>query len=80
MGAVKREKVEKDYREYVTDVLNGLVVGMANIGHIPIGEVPRWVDIAYNHNGTKRKQTKTADDIVNDIVKRGGLVIKHEST
>lgn len=56
-----RELRERSYRQYVTDVLLG----------IGGGKGIRWVDIAYRDN---EAQEKTADDIISDMIARGGLV------
>lgn len=76
LGAIKRENHERDYRIYVTDMLNNI---MNMLAHKDIG-IPRWYDQAYNRKNRQVKQNKSADDIVSDFVKRGGLVITDEST
>lgn len=76
LGAMKRENNERDYRIYVTDMLNNIL----NVLTHEAVRIPRWYDQVYLHKDRQVKQNKSADDIVSDFVKRGGLVITNEST
>lgn len=56
-----RDMREKLYRVYITDMLCGFGGGKAK----------RWADLAYPGETAPEK---SADDIVDDMIKRGGLV------
>lgn len=58
-----RETREKLYKVYITDMLKGLGGAKGK----------RWLDMAYPD---KVVPEKSADDIVNDLIKRGGLVAR----
>lgn len=62
-----REMRERSYRIYMTSALKGFF-GIQG---------KTWDEVAYSENV---KPEKTADEVLNSLVKRGGLVAKHEPT
>ena len=75
MSRYKREQEEKAYRVYVTDALRLTVENTAKYaGGSYIKS--RYIDVIE----PKKVDNRTGDEIVADIIKRAGLVVKHEST
>ena len=70
----EREKTEA-YRIYVTDALR---VVAENTARFASGNYikARYADMIE----PKKQDNRTGDEIVADIIKRAGLVVKHEST
>lgn len=56
-----KEKKEKEYRIYVTDVLQSILKAQ----YAEPLEIPRWIDIAEPPKETKSE--RTADEIIQDI-------------
>ena len=73
MSRYKREQEEKAYRVYVTDALRLTVENTATYaGGNYINA--RYIDVIE----PKKVDTRTGDEIVEDIIKRAGLVVKSE--
>lgn len=73
MSKVKQQAKDTAYRVYVTDCLKLIAENTANIS---CGQYmkARYYDIIT----PKKQDTRTGDEIVEDIVKRAGLVVKSE--
>lgn len=69
----KREQEEKVYRVYVTDALKITVENTAKFAGGSYIKA-RYIDIIE----PKKVDTRTGDEIVEDIIQRAGLVVKSE--
>lgn len=61
ISMLMKEKKEKEYRIYVTDVLQSIL----KAHYAGSLEIPRWIDIAEPPKETKPE--RTADEIIQDI-------------
>ena len=69
MSKAKQQVKDTAYRVYVTDCLKLIA---ENTGNISLKL--RYYDII----NPKKEDTRTGDEIVSDIIKRAGLVVKSE--
>lgn len=69
----KREQEEKVYRVYVTDALRLTVENTAKFSGGNYIKA-RYIDVIE----PKKVDNRTGDEIVEDIIKRAGLVVKSE--
>lgn len=69
MSKANQQAKDTAYRVYVTDCLKLIA---ENIGNISLKS--RYYDIIH----PKKVDTRTGDEIVADIIKRAGLVVKSE--
>ena len=69
MSKATQQAKDTAYRVYVTDCLKLIA---ENTGNISLKL--RYYDIIYQ----KKVDTRTGDEIVEDIIKRAGLVVKSE--
>ena len=69
----KREQEEKAYRVYVTDALRLTVENTAKFAGGNYIKA-RYIDVIEQ----KKVDERTGDEIVEDIIKRAGLVVKSE--
>ena len=73
MSKVKQQAKDTAYRVYVTDCLKMIAENTANISRGQYMKA-RYYDIIHPANVDNR----TGDEIVEDIIKRAGLVVKAE--
>ena len=69
----KREQEEKAYRVYITDALRLTVENTAKFAGGSYIKA-RYIDVIEQ----KKQDNRTGDEIVADIIKRAGLVVKSE--
>ena len=70
---LKKQHQEMQYRVYVTDCLKMIAENTANFAKGQYMKA-RYYDIIT----PKKQDTRTGDEIVEDIIKRAGLVVKSE--
>ena len=73
MSKVSQQAKDTAYRVYVTDCLKLIAENTANISRGQYMK-SRYYDI----NNQAKVDTRTGDEIVEDIIKRAGLVVKAE--
>ena len=73
MSKVKQKDKDTAYLVYVTDCLKLIAENTANISYGKYMET-RYYDKIY----PAKVDTRTGDEIVEDIIKRAGLVVKSE--
>ena len=73
MSKVNQQAKDTAYRVYVTDSLNLIAKNTANFAKGQYMKA-RYYDIIT----PKKQDTRTGDEIVEDIIKRAGLVVKSE--
>ena len=73
MSKVKQQAKDTAYRVYVTDCLKMISENTANISRGQYMKL-RYYDIIH----PAKVDTRTGDEIVEDIIKRAGLVVKAE--
>ena len=73
MSKVKQQAKDTAYRVYVTDCLKLIAENTANISRGQYMKL-RYYDIIH----PAKVDTRTGDEIVEDIIKRAGLVVKAE--
>ena len=71
MSKVKQQAKDTAYRVYVTDCLKLIAENTANISRGQYMKL-RYYDIIHPAN----VDTRTGDEIVEDIIKRAGLVVQ----
>ena len=73
MSKVDQQAKDTAYRVYVTDCLKLIAENTANISRGQYME-SRYYDIIH----PAKVDTRTGDEIVEDVIKRAGLVVKSE--
>ena len=73
MSKANQQAKDTAYRVYVTDCLKLIAENTANISRGQYMK-SRYYDIIYQ----AKVDTRTGDEIVEDIIKRAGLVVKAE--
>lgn len=73
MSKVDQQAKDTAYRVYVTDCLKLIAENTANISRVQYME-SRYYDIIH----PAKVDTRTGDEIVEDVIKRAGLVVKAE--
>lgn len=73
MSKVNQQANDTAYRVYITDCLKLIAENTANISRGQYMKL-RYYDIIY----PAKVDTRTGDEIVEDIIKRAGLVVKAE--
>ena len=73
MSKVNQQAKDTAYRVYVTDCLKMIAENTANFAKGQYMKM-RYYDIIT----PKKQDTRTGDEIVEDIIKRAGLVVKSE--
>ena len=73
MSKVNQQAKDTAYRVYVTDCLRMISESTANFAKGPYMKA-RYYDII----APKKEDIRTGDEIVEDIIKRAGLVVKAE--
>lgn len=73
MSKVNQQAKDTAYRVYVTDILKLIAENTANFAKGQYMKM-RYYDIIT----PKKQDTRTGDEIVEDIIKRAGLVVKSE--
>ena len=73
MSKVNQQAKDTAYRVYVTDCLKMISENTANISRGQYTKL-RYYDIIH----PAKVDTRTGDEIVEDIIKRAGLVVKSE--
>lgn len=73
MSKVNQQAKDTAYRVYVTDCLKMIAENTANFSKGQYMKA-RYYDIIT----PKKQDTRTGDEIVEDIIKRAGLVVKSE--
>ena len=81
VSAVKRKNHELSFRAYVTDALE--IIGENTTNHISMNGMVeagrkltvRWIELINNTQGSEEKveDTRTCDEIVDDIWSRSGM-------
>lgn len=71
MTAFLQETKEKQYRAYITDALQVIAENTARLANGGSTMRCRWVEI----ENSKKTETKTAEEIVSEVVNGAGLTI-----
>lgn len=70
VSAFRKEQAEMQYRSYIADALKALADNTARHGGVIMRE--RYADMI---GSGKKKDTRTGDEIAQDVIKRAGLRI-----
>lgn len=69
---LERERRDEAYRIYLTDTLKIISENTAKLGGNAVSI--RFYDII--HGGTNQKAEKTSEEIISELVRKGGIKIK----